>query len=81
MDQALKVHFDGGRRDSKASYGWVLYVSYDKQSGFDQNWFKLAASADVLGDVSSMCAELRGAVEAVQAATDFVERVRQNASM
>ena len=52
--QAIKVYFDGGRRNNQSSFGWVIFACYDDRNGFDRQWYKVAAAADLLGDVSTL---------------------------
>ena len=60
----IKVYFDGGRRDSKAAYGWVVFASFSTKAS-ENDWIKVAYAAAPLGDVSTNVAELTGASEAI----------------
>ena len=78
---AIKVYFDGGRREGVASYGWVLFASYDNYNKFNRTWVKIASAAAPLGDVPTVDAELHGAHEAVRAMMLCIEQVWQTAAM
>ena len=59
-----KVHFDAGRRDSAASCGWVLFAAYSDK----RDWERVAQGGVYLGNVTSVHAELSGALEALRVA-------------
>ena len=59
-----KVHFDGGRRENQASYGWVAYVAFDT-STTENLWQEIASKSYPLGDVTTAAAELAGACDAI----------------
>ena len=67
----IKVFFDGGRRNSVASYGWVLYGAFRYEHDGSPAWVRVCAGSDVLGDVTSMQAELCGSIVAVEVAIAF----------
>ena len=63
----VRVFFDGGLRDNMASYGYVLYAVLEDNHEGDVRWIKIAAYGELLGDVTIVQAELRGAIEAITA--------------
>ena len=66
-----KAFFDGGRRDSLASFGWVLFGAFSVDAEGQPNWECVCAGADILGDVSTVQAELCGAGVAIEIATAY----------
>ena len=69
---AVKVHFDGGRRDNVASLGWVVFVSHDVDDRRNPVWLPLAQGSTPIGDRTVVKAELSGASEAVHMALEIL---------
>ena len=67
----VRACFDGGRRESLASYGWVLYGAFEYDNVGKPVWRRVCAGADILGDASAIHAELCGASVAIRRAIAF----------